>query len=139
MSSYELTHLKKMVRGLKTKSLLFCLRYDPPMVFWRQNHITFTFIQMMSHDLLVQMAYSYDSRPSYFNHLSLYNVKSAWSCYLWDKHFCYQLVWTSAKHRIIISPWFSLSNCGTHIYKRQYKIQWKGREPKQSNRKERVE
>ena len=31
--------------------------YDPLIVFWRQNHITFIFIKMMSHDLLVQMAY----------------------------------------------------------------------------------
>ena len=57
MTSYKLTHLKKMVRVWKTKSLLFCLRYDPLMVFWGQNHITFIFIKMMSHDLLVQMAY----------------------------------------------------------------------------------
>ena len=54
---YELTHFKKMVRVWKTKSLLFCLRYDPLIVFRRQNHITFIFIKMMSHDLLVQMAY----------------------------------------------------------------------------------
>ena len=46
-----------MVRVWKTKSLLFCLRYDPLIVFRRQNHITFIFIKMMSHDLLVQMAY----------------------------------------------------------------------------------
>ena len=71
MTSYKLTHFKKMVRVWKTKSLLFCLRYDPLMVFWRKNHITFIFI-----------AYSYDSRPSYFNHLSLYNVKSAWSFFI---------------------------------------------------------
>ena len=38
MPSYETTHFKKMVRVWKTKSLLFCLRYDPLMVFWRQNH-----------------------------------------------------------------------------------------------------
>ena len=38
----------------------------------------------MSHDLLVQMTYSYDSRPSYFNHLSLYNVKSAWSFFIFE-------------------------------------------------------
>ena len=43
--------------GLKTKSLLFCLRYDPLFVFRRQNHITFIFIKTISHDLLVQMAY----------------------------------------------------------------------------------
>ena len=41
----------------KTKSLLFCLRYDPPIVFQRQNHVTFIFLKTMSHDLLVQMAY----------------------------------------------------------------------------------
>ena len=41
MSSYELTHFKKMVRVWKTKSLLFWLRYDPLIVFRRQNHITF--------------------------------------------------------------------------------------------------
>ena len=45
-----------MVRVWKTKSLLFCLRYDPLMVFRRQNHITLIFIKTMSHDHLVQMA-----------------------------------------------------------------------------------
>ena len=40
-----------------TKSLLFCLRYDPLVVFRRQNHITFVFIKTMSHVHLVQMAY----------------------------------------------------------------------------------
>ena len=43
---------KKMVWVWKTKSLLFCLRYDPLMIFQRQNHITFIFIKTMSHDLL---------------------------------------------------------------------------------------
>ena len=57
MTSDELTHFKKMVRVWETKSLLFCLRYDPLIVFRRQNHITFIFIKTMSHDLLVQMAY----------------------------------------------------------------------------------
>ena len=47
-----------MVRVWKTKSLLFCWRYDPLIVFWRKNHITFIFIKTMSHDLLAQMAYS---------------------------------------------------------------------------------
>ena len=56
MTSYELTHFKKMVRVWQTKSLLFCLRYDPLIVFRRQNHITFIFIKTMSRDLLVQMA-----------------------------------------------------------------------------------
>ena len=58
MTGYKLTHFKKMVRVWKTKSLFFCLRYDPLIVFRRQNHITFIFIKTMSHDLLVQMAYS---------------------------------------------------------------------------------
>ena len=46
-----------MVRVWKTKWLLFCLRYDPLIVFQRQNHVTFIFIKTMSHGLLVQMAY----------------------------------------------------------------------------------
>ena len=33
------------------------------MVFWRQNHITFIFIKMMSHDLLVQMACQRNMSP----------------------------------------------------------------------------
>ena len=49
--------LRKWCGFEKTKSPLFCLRYDPLIVFWRQNHITFIFIKTMSHDLLVQMAY----------------------------------------------------------------------------------
>ena len=53
----ELTRVKKTVRVWKTKSLLFFLRYDPLIAFRRQNHITFISIKMMSHDLLVQMAY----------------------------------------------------------------------------------
>ena len=57
MTSYKLTHFKKMVQVQKTKSLLFCLRYDLLIVFWRQNHITLIFIKTVSHDLLVQMAY----------------------------------------------------------------------------------
>ena len=57
LTSYELTHFKKMVRGWKNKSLLFYSRYDPLIVWRRQNHVTFIFIKMMSHDLLVQMAY----------------------------------------------------------------------------------
>ena len=39
MTSHELTHFKKMLRVWKTKSLLFCLRYDPLIVFRRQNHL----------------------------------------------------------------------------------------------------
>ena len=54
MTSYELTHLKKMVRIWKTKSLLLSFRYDQLIVVRRQNHIIFIFIKMMSHDFLVQ-------------------------------------------------------------------------------------
>ena len=56
--SPPLSHFKKMVLVWKTKSLLFCFRYDPLIVFPRQNHVTFIFLKMMSHDLLVQMACS---------------------------------------------------------------------------------
>ena len=35
--------------GFKTKWLLFCLRYDPLIVFRRQSHITFIFIKTMWH------------------------------------------------------------------------------------------
>ena len=66
MTSCKLTHFKKMVRVWKTKSLLFCLRYDPLIVFRRQNHITFIFMKTMSHDLLVQMAYWPISLPLFF-------------------------------------------------------------------------
>ena len=41
MTSYELSHFKKRVRVWETKSLLFCLRYDPLIVFRKQNLITF--------------------------------------------------------------------------------------------------
>ena len=64
MTSYGLTHFKQMVRVWKTKSLLFCLRDDPLIVFRRQNHVTFIFIKTMSHDLLVQVAYP--SQVSWF-------------------------------------------------------------------------
>ena len=49
VTSYELTHFKKMVRVWKT--VLFII------VFRRKNDITFIFIKTMSHDLLRQMAY----------------------------------------------------------------------------------
>ena len=57
VTRYELTYFKKMVRFEKPNHHLFCLRYDPLIVFRRQNHITFIFIKTMSHDVLVQMAY----------------------------------------------------------------------------------
>ena len=36
VTRYELTHFKKMVRVWKTKSLVFCLRYDP-LIVWKTN------------------------------------------------------------------------------------------------------
>ena len=48
VTTCELTHFKKMVQVWKTKSQLFCLKYDPLMVFWSQNHITF-FAQKWCH------------------------------------------------------------------------------------------
>ena len=54
MTSYELTHLKKMVPVWKTNSLLLSFRYDQVIVVRRQNHVIFIFIKMMSHDFLVQ-------------------------------------------------------------------------------------
>ena len=49
VTSYELTHFKKTVRVWRTKSLLFCVRYDPLIVFRRQNHVTFIFIKKKCH------------------------------------------------------------------------------------------
>ena len=79
MTRYELTYFKKMLWVWKTKSLLFCLRYDPLIVFRRQNHITFIFMKTMSLDLLVQMAYSSLRTQTYFRSsvLSIRKVTSA--------------------------------------------------------------
>ena len=44
--------------GFKNQITITLLRYDPQIVFRKQTHITFIFIKTMSHDLLVQMAYS---------------------------------------------------------------------------------
>ena len=61
MTTYELTYFKKMVQVWKTKSQLICLRYDPLIILRRKNHVTFIFIKTMSHDLLVQMAYLFQT------------------------------------------------------------------------------
>jgi len=126
--------LRKWWGVWKTKSLLFCLRCEPLMVFWRQNHINDVTWPFSANGLFLWFT-AFLFQPSF----SVQCQKCLIVFNLWDMHFWCQFVWTSAKHRIIISPWSSLSDCGTHIHKRQYKIQWKGREPKQSNRKERVE
>ena len=54
---YELTLFQKMVR-VKTRSLLFCVRYDPLIVFRKQNH-NFQFHKTMSHDLELQKKVTY--------------------------------------------------------------------------------
>ena len=57
VTSHGLSHFEQMVGVWKTKSLLFCLRDDPLIVFRMQNHVTFIFIKTMSRDLLVQVAF----------------------------------------------------------------------------------
>ena len=85
MTSYE-------VRVWKNRSLLFCLRYDPPIVFRRQNHITFILIKAMSHDLLVQMAYyllfltpsSQSARDGMCHKCRKFEQSSRWRFAIWD-------------------------------------------------------
>ena len=43
VTNYELTHFKKTVQVWKTKSLLFCSRHDPLLVFWRKKSNNFHF------------------------------------------------------------------------------------------------
>ena len=69
MTSYELTHLKKMVRVWKTKSLLLSFRYDQLIVVRRRNHLIFIFIKMMSHDFLVQWPINFLRRYKKFGAL----------------------------------------------------------------------
>ena len=81
MTSYERTPFNKMVQVGKTKSLLFCLRYDPQIVFQRQNHVTFIFIKTVSHGLLVQMAYWFDKS-------GVREIESGIKLRLIDRVFC---------------------------------------------------
>ena len=115
MTGYELTHFKKMVRLWKTKSLFFCLRYDPQIVFRRQNHITFIFINTTSHDLLVQMAYC-SSTIADRSHIQgkQYSPSPEWSCRL--------LCWTSLENGIFpaverrnLLRWLSNSACCLYV------------------------
>ena len=71
-----------MVRVWKTRSLLFCLRYDPLIDFRRQNHVTFIFINSMSHDLLVQMAYNQSKATRNSIHLMNQSNRSISICLL---------------------------------------------------------
>ena len=85
MTSYE-------VRVWKTRSLLFCLRYDPLIALRRQNHITFIFIKAMSHDLLVEMAYyllfltpsSQSARDGMCHKCHKFEQSSRWRFAIWD-------------------------------------------------------
>ena len=49
--------LRKWCGFEKPNHYFLRLRYDPRIIFRRQNYITFIFIKTMSHDLLGQMAY----------------------------------------------------------------------------------
>lgn len=48
---------------MKNQVTIICLRYDPLIIYRRQNHITFIFIKKQCHmtSLIVQMAHK-DSR-----------------------------------------------------------------------------
>ena len=107
MTSYELTHSKKMVRVWKTRSLLFCLRYDPLIVFRRQNHVTFIFIKTMSHDLVVQMAYQ-----KHYPHLGS-DTSSVWN-------FCARfsdVFWRENR-------WWRRQMCAPYFWSVRGNVQW---------------
>ena len=86
-----------MVRVWKTRSLLFCLRYDPLIDFRRQNHVTFIFINSMSHDLLVQMAYNQSKATRNSIHLMNQSNRSISICLLFLFCLCFhfKVIWKS--------------------------------------------
>ena len=57
MTSYELTHLKKMVRMWKTKSVLFLFKMWPTYRFSKSKSYNFHFHKNYVTSLLVQMVY----------------------------------------------------------------------------------
>ena len=60
MTSYELTHFKKNGTGLKNQITIILFKVFPTSHFsMAKSYITFIFIKTMSHDVLVQMAYSH--------------------------------------------------------------------------------
>ena len=101
MTSYALTHFKKMVRVWKTRSLLFCLRYDPLIDFRRQNHVTFIFINSMSHDLLVQMAYNQSKATRNSIHLMNQSNRSISICLLFLFCLCVFISRSYENHSIV--------------------------------------
>ena len=91
----EITHFKKMVQVWNTKSLLFCLRYDQLIVFPRQNHITFIFIKVMSHDLLEHyMAYYHTFNTFSFVRLCQNSCWTTFCCFGFIKCFadCFNIM-----------------------------------------------
>ena len=101
MTSCALTHFKKMVRVWKTRSLLFCLRYDPLIDFRRQNHVTFIFINSMSHDLLVQMAYNQSKATRNSIHLMNQSNRSISICLLFLFCLCVFISRSYENHSIV--------------------------------------
>ena len=57
MTSYELTHLKKDGAGLKNQITIILFKIWTTNRFSKAKSYNFIFINTMSHDLLVQMAY----------------------------------------------------------------------------------
>ena len=91
----NLVIFKKMVWVWKTKSLLFCLRYDPLIVFQRQNHITFIFIKTMSHDLLSSNGLFH----SYIILIGTYSRGEITCCCLGNEPLCLPQMRTSGPKR----------------------------------------
>ena len=94
-----------MVRVWKTKSLLFCLRYDPLIVLRRQNHMTFIFLKTTSHDLLVQMAHCWLFRRY---HSIRYIDRSRGKWFIQDEIFHFEKVHFPEHFQVIIKqqlPW----------------------------------
>ena len=90
-----------MVRVWKTRSLLFCLRYDPLIDFRRQNHVTFIFINSMSHDLLVQMAYNQSKAMRNSIHLMNQSNRSISICLLFLFCLCVFISRSYENHSIV--------------------------------------
>ena len=90
-----------MVRVWKTRSLLFCLRYDPLIDFRRQNHVTFIFINSMSHDLLVQMAYNQSKATRNSIHLMNQSNRSISICLLFLFRLCVFISRSYENHSIV--------------------------------------
>ena len=91
----------------KSQVTLFCSKYDPLIVFRRQNHITCIFIKTMSHDLLAQLAY-FTGTPSG----SFFEGESA------------QAVKSQSLSKTVLYPGqhWSTSSCKTYFVRRNWRI-----------------